>query len=60
MNGERRVVYGILAGKSEGKRSSGRPRRGWDVNFEWIFRKRDARVWNVLIWLRTGIDGRHL
>jgi len=30
--GEERVVYGVLAGKPEGKRPLGRPRRRWVDN----------------------------
>jgi hypothetical protein len=33
--GERRGVYRVLVGKPEGKRSLGRPRRGWeDINMD--------------------------
>jgi hypothetical protein len=32
--GERRVVYRVLAGKTEGKRQRGRPRRRWEDNIE--------------------------
>ena len=32
--GERRGVYRILVGKSEGKRPLGRPRRIWDDNIK--------------------------
>ena len=32
--GERRGVYRILVGKTEGKRSLGRPRRRWDDNIK--------------------------
>ena len=32
--GERRVVYRILVGKSEGKRPHGRPRRRWEDNIK--------------------------
>jgi hypothetical protein len=31
-NGEKRNAYRLLAGKSEGKRSLGRPRRRWEDN----------------------------
>jgi hypothetical protein len=30
---ERRGVYGVLAGKHEGKRPLGRPRRRWENKF---------------------------
>jgi hypothetical protein len=32
--GERRGAYRVLVGKPEGKRSLGRPRRGWDDNIK--------------------------
>ena len=32
--GERRVVYKVLVGKPEVKRSLGRPRCGWEDNIE--------------------------
>jgi hypothetical protein len=32
--GERRVVYRVLAGKSEGKRPRGRPRIRWEDNIK--------------------------
>jgi len=32
--GERRGVYRVLVGKSEGKRPLGRPRRRWDDNIK--------------------------
>ena len=31
---ERRGVYRVLAGKPEGKRPLGRPRRGWEDNIK--------------------------
>jgi hypothetical protein len=33
-NGEKRNVYRILVGKSEGKRPLGRPRRKWEDNIK--------------------------
>jgi len=32
--GERKSVYRVLAGKPEGKRSHGRPRRRWEDNIK--------------------------
>jgi hypothetical protein len=32
--GERRGVYSVLVGRPEGKRSLGRPRRGWEDNIK--------------------------
>jgi len=43
--GERRRVYEVLLGKPEGKRPLRRPRRRWENNMKWIFRKEDVGVW---------------
>jgi hypothetical protein len=32
-----KLAYGILIGKSEGKRLFGRPRRRWEAILNWIF-----------------------
>jgi len=37
--GERRCIYRVLVGKSEGKRSLGRPMRKWGIILRRIFRK---------------------
>jgi hypothetical protein len=42
--GERRGVYRVLVGKSEGKRPLGRPRRRWE-DVIWIFRMWDMEIW---------------
>jgi hypothetical protein len=39
MLGESRGVCRVLAGKPEGKRPFGRPRRRWQIILRWIFRK---------------------
>jgi hypothetical protein len=36
---ERRVVYRVLAGRSEGKRPLGRPRYRWEDNIKMDFRE---------------------
>jgi hypothetical protein len=36
---EERSVHRVLVGKPEGKRPLGRPRRRWEDNGGWIFRK---------------------
>jgi len=59
--GERRDVYRVLVGKSEGKRPLGRPRRGWEDNIkmdlqevdcgsmEWIELTQDRDRWRALV-----------
>ena len=37
--GEGRVMYRVLAGKPEGKRPLGRPRRRWEDNIKTDFQK---------------------
>jgi hypothetical protein len=43
--GERRGVYKVLVGKPEEKKPLGRPRRRWEDNIRWIFRKCDVGAW---------------
>jgi len=54
---ERRSVYRVLVGKPEGKRPLGRPRRRWEENIKWIFRKWDVGIWTGSSWLRIGTGG---
>jgi hypothetical protein len=58
--GERRGLYGVLVGKTEGKRPLGRPRRRWEDNIKWIFRKWDVEAWTGSSWFRIGTCGGHL
>jgi hypothetical protein len=58
--GEGRVVYRVLVGKPEGKRPLGRPRRRWEDNVKWIFKKWDVGVGTGLDWLRIGTGGGRL
>lgn len=44
--GKMRHMYEVLAGKYEGKKRIGRPRRRWDCNIE-IYVKVVAKVWAV-------------
>jgi hypothetical protein len=37
--GERTDAYMILVGRPEGRRPHGRPRRRWEDNIKWIFKK---------------------
>jgi hypothetical protein len=59
--GEKRNVYRLLVGKSEGKRPLGRPRRRWIVNIkmdfleigvsvvDWIGLAQDRYRWRALV-----------
>jgi len=59
--GNRRGVFRILVGKPEGKRSLGRPRRGWEDNIQtdlqevgcavmdWIELAQDREMWRALV-----------
>ena len=59
--GERRGVYRVLVGKSEGKRTLGRPRRRWENNIkldfqevecagmDWIELAQDRDRWRSLV-----------
>ena len=57
--GEGRGVHRVLVGKPEGKRPLGRPRRRWEDNISWIFRKWEG-VETGWSWLRTGTGCGHL
>jgi hypothetical protein len=57
---ERGGVYKVLVGKPEGKRPLGRPRRRWEDNIKWIFRKWNMGVWTGSSWLRIGTGVGHL
>jgi hypothetical protein len=59
--GEKRGVYRILVGKSDGKRPLGRPRRRWEDNIkmdiqevecgdmDWIELDQDRNRWRALV-----------
>ena len=47
-------------GKSEGKRSLGRPRRRWEDNIKMDLTGGGMGAWARLIWLRIGTGGRLL
>jgi hypothetical protein len=59
--GEKRNAYTLLVGKSEGKRSLGRPRRRWADNIrpdlgevgwgdvDWIGLAKDRNRWRALV-----------
>jgi hypothetical protein len=54
---EKRVIYRVLVGKPERKRTLGRPSRRWGIILRWIFRKWDVGVWIGSSWLRIGTVG---
>jgi len=51
--GERRSVYRVLVGKSEGKRLLARPRRRWEDNIKMDFQEMGFRV---VDWIRLAQD----
>jgi hypothetical protein len=55
--GEGGGAYRVLVGRPEGRRPLGRPRRRWEDNIKWIFKKWDRGAWTGLIWLRIGTGG---
>ena len=59
-SGERRGIYSVLVGRPEEKRPLGIPKRRWEDNIKWIFRKWDVGVWTASRWLRIGTDGGQL
>jgi hypothetical protein len=56
-NGEKRNGCRLLAGKPEGRRPLGRPRRRWVDNIRMIFERKDGVLWTGLVWLRIGTSG---
>jgi hypothetical protein len=52
-----RNKYTIFMGRPKGKRSLGRSRHKWEIILKWILKKRDARDWTGLMWLRIGACG---
>ena len=58
--GQGRGVHRVLVGKPEGKRSLRRPRRRWEDNIKWIFRKWEGAVGTEWSWLSIGTGGGHL
>ena len=47
--GERRNVYRVLVGKSDGNRPLGGPWHRWEIILKWILNKYDGRTWTGLI-----------
>ena len=58
--GQRRGVCSVLAGKPEGKRALGKPRRRWEENIKMDIKKVSVGAWTGSNWLRIGTGGRHL
>jgi len=57
--GEKKGLYSVLVGKSEGKRLPGRTRRRREDNIKMDLHKWDVGVWTGSSWLRVGSDGGH-
>jgi hypothetical protein len=55
--GEKGNVYRLLAGKPEGKRPLGRPRRRWIDNIKMDLLEIGVSVVAGLVWLRIGTGG---
>jgi hypothetical protein len=53
---EKRSVYEVLVGKTEGKRPLGRPRHRWEV-IKMVLKEQDGWTLTGLIWLRVGTSG---
>ena len=58
--GDRKGVYRVLVGKSEGKKLLGRPRRRWEDNIKMDLQEMEWGAWTGLIWLRVGTGCRLL
>jgi hypothetical protein len=58
--GEERGVHRMLVGKPEGKKLLGRPRRRWEDNISWIFRKLEGVVGTGCSWLMIETGGGHM
>jgi hypothetical protein len=52
--GERRGIYRVLVGKSEGKGPHGRPRRIWEDNIKMDIQEIWCKEWTGSSWLRIG------
>jgi hypothetical protein len=57
---ERRGIYRVLVGKSEGKRPLGRPRHKWEYNIKMDLQEFGCVAWTALMWLKIGTGGQHV
>jgi hypothetical protein len=57
--GERRGACRGLVRKPDGEKLLGKPRRGWEDNIKWMFKK-GLGAWTGLIWLSIGTVGEFL
>jgi hypothetical protein len=57
--GEDRKVYKVLMGKTEGKRTLGRPKLRWYGGVKMGLRETgwEGGVWSGFTWIRTGTGG---
>jgi len=58
--GERRGVYRVLVGKTEGKRPLGRPKHIWEDSIKMNLQEVGRGLWTGPSWLRIGTGGGHL
>ena len=58
--GDRRGVYRVLVGNSDGKRPLGRARSSWEENIKMDLQEVGCGVWTGSSWLRIGTGGGHL
>jgi hypothetical protein len=52
--GEMRDAYMVLVGKSEGRRTLGRPTCRWEDNIKMDLREVGWWAWTVSVWFRIG------
>ena len=53
--GDKTRTYSVLAGRREGKRPLGRPRRRWEDNIKMDLEELRWEAWTGFVWLRMGI-----
>jgi hypothetical protein len=52
----KRFAFGISVGKPEGKSTTGRTGRRWEI-IKWTVERQDRVIWTELIWLGIGASG---